>query len=81
MIDKNKLLDYQAANNSFSLDGCPALRSAMRDRGDWVGVTLLRARMRRIGAQREAVLVGVVIGVLLVFAGQMVLQFLGLGLG
>ncbi|CAD6569713.1 MAG: hypothetical protein ASARMPRED_003115 [Alectoria sarmentosa] len=33
-VETNTLLDYQAENNASSLDGCPGMRSAMRDRGE-----------------------------------------------
>lgn len=71
-IETDSLLEYRANNNASSLDGCPGLRSAMRERGDWVALTLLKARVRRIGGQREAVVVGVVMGVLAVLCGQVV---------
>lgn len=76
-IETNTLLDYQAENNSSSLDECPGMRSAMRDHGDRVWFTLLKARMRRIGAQREAVLVGIVIGVALLLSVQRMARSLG----
>lgn len=44
----------------------------MRERGDWVALTLLKARVRRIAGQREAVVVGVVMGVLAMLCGQVV---------
>ena len=46
----------------------------MREKGDWVGLVLLKARVRRIGGQMEAMAAGVVLGVLVV----LVLEF-GLG--
>lgn len=76
-IETDSLLEYRANNNASSLDGCPGLRSAMRERGDWVGLTLLKARVRRLGGQREAVVVGVVMGVLAVLCGQVVLRMFG----
>lgn len=69
-VETDTLLEWQAEYNSSSLDGCPGMRSAMRGRGERVWVSLLQARMRRIGKQREAVLVGVVIGVALVVCVQ-----------
>ncbi|KAF6228886.1 hypothetical protein HO133_006998 [Letharia lupina] len=76
-VETNTLLDYQAEYNSSSLDGCPGMRSAMRDRGDRVWVTLLKARIRRIGTQMEAVLVGIVLGVALLAFAQVTLRSLG----
>lgn len=77
-IETNTLLDWQAEYNSSSLDGCPGMRSAMRDHGDRVWVTLLKARIRRIGTQTEAVLVGIVLGVALLAFAQVTLRSLGL---
>ena len=76
-VETNTLLDYQAEYNSSSLDGCPGMRSAMRDRGDRVWVMLLKARIRRIGTQTEAVLAGIVLGVALLAFAQVTLRSLG----
>lgn len=70
MIEKNALLDWQAKWNSSSLDGCPGMRSAMRDHGDRVWVTLAKARLCRIFVQREALFVGWVLGVVWVLFVQ-----------
>lgn len=78
-IEKDSLLAYQAKSNSSSLDGCPGLRSAMRRRGQWVRWELVKARVRRVVGQREAVAVGVVMGVVLVLGMQIVLGGLGVG--
>lgn len=62
-IETNTLLDYQRKNNSESLDGCPGLRSAVRDGGGRVWVVLARAWVRRVAGQREGLGVGVLVGV------------------
>lgn len=54
------------------------MRSAMRDHRDRVWLTLMKARMRRIGAQSEAVLVGVVLGIALLLSMQMMSRSLGI---
>ena len=77
-VETNTLLDYQAEMNSRSLDGCPGMRSAMRDRGEQVWFMVLKARMRRLGTEREAILVGIFIGVALLLALQMVSRTLGI---
>lgn len=77
-VETNTLLDWQAEYNSSSLDGCPGMRSAMRDHRDRVWLTLMKARMRRIGAQSEAVLVGVVLGIALLLSMQMMSRSLGI---
>ena len=52
------------------------MRSAMRERGDWIALELVKARARRLGSQQGAVGVGVVIGVLTVLVGQVVFRVL-----
>ena len=52
------------------------MRSAMRERGDWIPLELVKARARRLGSQKGAVVVGVVIGVLAVLVGQVVFRVL-----
>ena len=65
MIEHNKLRDYQAQWNHNSLDGLPGLKVARRDRGEVLWVGDLKARVRRLAGQREALLVGVVMGMVL----------------
>lgn len=62
MIEHNKLREYQAQWNHSSLDGLPGLKVARRDRGEVLWVGDLKAWSRRVVGQREAVLVGVVVG-------------------
>ncbi|CAF9933180.1 MAG: hypothetical protein ALECFALPRED_005496 [Alectoria fallacina] len=76
-VETNTLLDYQAENNSSSLDGCPGMRSAMRDHGERVWLALMKARIRKIGTQREAVLVGIFLGMALLLSAQIMLRSLG----
>lgn len=63
-IEKNALLDYQAQNNAGSLDGLPGLGTARRDRGERLWVTGMKARVRRVAAQREALVWGMLVSVL-----------------
>lgn len=76
-VETNTLLDYQAEKNSGNLDGFPAMRSAMRDRGDKVWLALLKARLRRIGTAWDAILVGIVLGVALLLSAQVMLGRVG----
>ena len=76
-IESNQLLDYQTENNSSSLDGCPGMRAAMRDHGDNVWLTLTRARVRRIAAQKEALIVGFALGMVLLLSSEMLLRQIG----
>ena len=77
-IESNRLLDYQAENNSGSLDGCPGMRAAMRDRGDIVWLALTKARVRRVAAQTEALTVGIALGMVLLFVSEMLLRQFGI---
>ncbi len=77
-VETNTLLDYQAEMNSRSLDGYPGMRSAMRDRGEKVWFMVLKARMRRLGTEREAILVGIFIGVALLLVLQMTSRTVGI---
>lgn len=52
-------------NNTRSLDGLPGLKSARRERGEWVLLGDSAAAARRIARQREALLVGVLLGFLM----------------
>ncbi|PNY28451.1 Pyridoxamine phosphate oxidase family protein [Tolypocladium capitatum] len=64
----NTLREYQGANNAESIDGLPGLRAARRGSGQralWVGD--VKARMRRICAETEAVAAGFVLAVVLYF--------------
>ena len=72
-VENNELLDYQAEWNSSSIDGCPGLRSAMRDHGDTVWLALAKARVRRIAAQREALFFGIVMGMVLLLVVNMLM--------
>lgn len=80
-ISKNELLTWQAKYNSSSLDGLPGMRAAMRDSGESVPWSLSRARARRVLlGEREGLVVGVLLGVILAILGQMLLGRLGGGM-
>ncbi len=76
-IENNQLLEYQAENNFSSLDGCPGMRAAMRDHGDIVWLTMARARARRIAAQKEALIVGIALGMVFLLISEMLLRQIG----
>ncbi len=66
-VEKNELQAYQRDMNAYSLDGLPGLLAARRDRGQGKGQRALnnvRVWIRRMWGMREAVGVGVIIGVL-----------------
>ncbi len=69
-IEKNELLEWQADYNSSSIDRCPGMRTAVRDHGDILWLTLAKARMRRILMEKDALFVGVVFGVALLLLIQ-----------
>lgn len=70
----NQMLDYQVTNNTHSLDGLPGLKAARREAGQVLWVGDLKARLRRIASEGEAVAAGFLLAVLLYFV------FLGLDL-
>ncbi len=69
-IEKNELRAYQAEKNNESLDGLPGLRVAARDAGKRVWIMKVKASMRKIGAQTEALILGVGIGVFVILLLQ-----------
>lgn len=64
-IEKNQLHAYQRDWNANSLDGLTGLRVARRDAGERLWVTETTAHVRRVAAQKEALVVGIGIGCLL----------------
>lgn len=74
-VEKNELQAYQRDMNAYSLDGLPGLLAARRDRGQETlqrALENLRSWTRRMWGMREAVGVGVIIGVLfMVLVGQL----------
>ena len=74
-VESNTLLDYQAKWNASSLDGCPGMRAAMRDHGEVVWLALANARVRRLAAQKEALVVGIVLGMVFLIGLQMLQIF------
>ncbi|KAL7812546.1 hypothetical protein V8C26DRAFT_203563 [Trichoderma gracile] len=63
----NKTLGYQVTNNCSSLDGLPGLRAARREAGQRLWVGDLKARVRRIASEGEAVAVGFFLAIALYF--------------
>jgi len=69
--EKNELHSYQVANNCNSLDGLTGLKTARRDRGDRLWVGDMTASLQRVLAQREALMAGVFIGILLALLARL----------
>ncbi|MCJ1473292.1 hypothetical protein MMC13_001943 [Lambiella insularis] len=63
--ESGKLQGYQAAKNAASLDGLPGLRICRRDNGDRIWLTDARARMRRVLAQKEGLMAGMGLALLM----------------
>lgn len=57
-VEDNKVQEYHRETNVYSIDGLPGLRTARRSVGQNVMFADVMARMARLGAEREAVLVG-----------------------
>lgn len=72
-MEKGDLRAYQTKNNAYSLDGLPGLRVAIRDSGRSVGWARMTAWLRRTGAQREGLAVGLVMGWLMLLLAQTLL--------
>lgn len=63
----NKMLGYQVTNNASSLEGLPGLKAARREAGQVLWVGDLKARLRRIASEGEAVAAGFLLAMLLYF--------------
>ncbi|UKZ82030.1 hypothetical protein TrVFT333_009812 [Trichoderma virens FT-333] len=63
----NKMLSYQIEKNCSSLDGLPGLRAARREAGQRLWVGDLKARIRRIASEGEAVAVGFLLATVFYF--------------
>lgn len=77
-VEKNEMGMYQVKNNKRSLDDLPGLKSARRDGGERLWIEDARAKAVRIAGQKEALVAGIFIGVLIVFA-SMLMQVLVIG--
>lgn len=67
---KNELQKYHAKWNSSSLDGLPGMRAAVREAGERYWVLEMRAQVRRVGQQRGTLLIGIFIGMVLLWGLQ-----------
>ena len=70
-VKKNELLSYQEKNNAHSLDGLTGLRTARRGAGERLWLGDIQARVKRILAPKESVIVGVFAGIMLVLLLQL----------
>lgn len=67
-MNKEKLFDYQKNNNSTSLDGLPGLKSVRRAQGHMEWMDAMRTKAMLLLTQKDALLVGIFIGVLLMMS-------------
>ncbi|QUC21916.1 uncharacterized protein UV8b_06157 [Ustilaginoidea virens] len=65
MADGNAIQKYQRENNSASIDGLPGLKAGRRDAGQRLWLADLAAWAKRVAADKEALGVGFLAGVLL----------------
>jgi hypothetical protein len=77
-VQKNEMGLYQLQNNLRSLDGLPGLRSARKDSGQVMVVEDVKAFLRRVWGQSEAVGFGFALGVCFVVFANVVKLILGL---
>jgi hypothetical protein len=67
----SQIADYRVKNNARSLDGLPGLRSARRDRREWMGMVEVQSWARRVFiAQAGSVLLGMIIMYLALVVGK-----------
>ena len=66
-VESNTLLAYQAGNNAVSLDGLKGLKAAEKDKGIRYYVVKAKATYRRNMAQKEPLLLGMVLGMATMF--------------
>lgn len=76
-VEKNELLPYQESNNTRSLDGLVALRTARMGNGERMWFGDAKARTKRILAPKDSVIAGIFIGILLVLLAQFGVGVLG----
>ncbi|KAL8994358.1 MAG: hypothetical protein Q9169_005645 [Polycauliona sp. 2 TL-2023] len=73
-VDAGTLKEYQQKNNAFSLDGLPGFRAAIRDSGRSVWWAKVSAWVRGIGAQREGLVMGVLVGWVMMLLAQILMK-------
>ncbi|TVY94174.1 Pyridoxamine 5'-phosphate oxidase family protein [Lachnellula willkommii] len=75
-VERNEMGEYQMKNNARSLDGLRGLRTARRDAGERFWVEDARAKVGLIVSQKEALVSGVFIGVLIALLGRLLQAFI-----
>ncbi|KAF4621541.1 hypothetical protein G7Y89_g14533 [Cudoniella acicularis] len=75
-VEKNEIGAYQMKNNAESLDGLPGLKSARRDRGEWIPFVDARVWAKGVLVERGALTVGFLMGVVMVLLMQFLQRLL-----
>ena len=63
--EQNKMTDFRIKFNCRSLDGLPGLRTARKSNGEWLWVADSSSWMKKKFGYPEALLLGILIGILL----------------
>ena len=71
-VEQGKMETYRAQNNAWSLDGLAGMKSARRAAGHALWISSLQAWLRRVFRQREALLMGAFLALVVV----MVVEYL-----
>ncbi|KAI5194430.1 hypothetical protein AUEXF2481DRAFT_4870 [Aureobasidium subglaciale EXF-2481] len=60
-VSENKMVDYRAKNNAYSLDDLPGLKAGRRTRGERIWIGDARAYLMRLWHQMDAMIIGFVL--------------------
>jgi hypothetical protein len=60
-VSDNKMIEYRAKNNAYSLDSLPGLKAGRKTRGEWLWVGDVVAYVKRLWNQMDAMIVGFVL--------------------
>ncbi|KAI4717044.1 pyridoxamine phosphate oxidase family protein [Aureobasidium sp. EXF-10727] len=60
-VSDNKMVDYRAKNNAYSLDDLPGLKAGRRTRGEWLWVGDAKAYLTTLWNQMDAMVIGFVL--------------------
>lgn len=60
-MSDNKIAEYRAKNNAYSLDNLPGLKAGRKTRGEWLWVAGVRAYVQRLWNQMDALIIGFVL--------------------
>ena len=75
-IEKGEMQEYRQKMNSRSLDGCSGLKVARRQRGEYMLAEGCFIWLRRVLRQREPLLMGAVLGMLVMVGLRVLIEAL-----